>query len=418
MRKLNLDDSYYDRYNAIKQDLMSPRIAIIGAGPGGLTLACILARHSIISTVFEREPSPNCRQQGGTLDLHTHSGQQALRDAGLWDQFLKHARYDAQTMKMLVKSGEIVFEDGPGEEDQEGSRPEIDRSALRNILLESFGLGNIKWDHVLASVEPTGDNKHDLYFKNGQVETGFDLVVGADGAWSRVRPRITSVVPLFSGVSMIELNISDTSGPQYNSINELVGKGSMFSFSDQKNITAQRQGTGAIRVHASFGMDEVNPDWLDNTFDANEVIATKMKALTYYEDWSPRLQDFIRLADDDFIAFRPMYMLPLDHTWGPCPGLTLLGDAAHLMTPYAGEGVNITMWDSLELAKKIVEGVKLGDLNKAVREYEVDMFKRGSDSKRRTNRNKEGLFSKEFPSSMAAVMEEIRGDGLEPGKKD
>ncbi|CEL57706.1 hypothetical protein RSOLAG1IB_02450 [Rhizoctonia solani AG-1 IB] len=395
---------------------MSPRIAIIGAGPGGLTLACILARHSITPTVFEGESSPDSRQQGGTLDLHTHSGQQALRDAGLWDQFLKHARYDAQTMKVVVKSGDTVFEDGP-DEGGEHSRPEIDRTALRNILLESFGTRNVKWGHSLASVEPADDNKHDLHFKNGTIESGFDLVVGADGAWSRVRPRVTSVAPLYSGISMIEFNISNPNGPRFDSINELVGKGSMFSFSDQRNITAQRQGTGAIRVYASFGMSEVGPDWLNSTFDANNAVATKAKALTFYQDWDSRLRDFIESADEDFIAFRPMYMSPLDHTWEPCPGLTLLGDAAHLMTPYAGEGVNITMWDSLELAKKIVEGTKSGDLNRAVREYELDMFKRGSESKKRTERNKVALFSKDFPMSMAAVVEEMRGDGLESDQK-
>ncbi|CUA71243.1 sodium/potassium-transporting ATPase subunit alpha [Rhizoctonia solani] len=336
----------------------SPRIAIIGAGPGGLTLACILAQHSIIPTVFEREPSPDCRQQGGTLDLHTHSGQQALRDAGLWDQFLKHARYDAQTLKIVVKSGDIVFEVSPKEEHQEGSRPEIDRTALRNILLESFGRENVNWGYALASVEPSG-KQHDLHFKNGKIETGFDLVVGADGAWSRVRSRITPITPFYSGVSMIELDISDSTGSRYDSINELVGKGSMFAYSDQRGITAQRQGTGAIRVHASFAMNEVNPDWLNNTFDANDPAATREKALIFYEDWSPRLRDFIQSADEDFVAFRAMYMLPLDHTWEPCPGLTLLGDAAHLMTPYAGEGVNIAVWDSLELAKKIAEGIKM-----------------------------------------------------------
>lgn len=384
---------------------MEPRIAIIGAGPGGLTLACILNRHSIVPVVFERDPSPDYRPQGGTLDLDTHSGQRALRDAGLWDQFLKHARYDAQIMKFLTKSGDIIHQIGP--DMGEDTRPEIDRTALRRILLESFGTERVNWGHEVVSVESTGDGHYDLHFRNGKRESGFDLVVGADGAHSRVRSRITPVAPFYSGVSIMELDISNPKGHRYDAVNELVDKGSAFAFGDQKALQAQRLGDGSLRIYACFGMEEVYPNWLNDHFNVNDPATTKAKASTYFRDWKPAIQDFIRLADEDHVEFRALYMHPVDETWEPSPGLTLIGDAAHLMTPYAGEGVNIAMRDSLELGKKIIEGAKSGDLNRAVREYETDMFKRGSDSKGRTNNNKNGFFAKDFPKSMERMGSQI-----------
>lgn len=125
---------------------MTPRIVIIGAGPGGLTIAHTLQRSSVPAFVYERDPSPDYRPQGGTLDLHLHSGQEAIRQAGLWNAFLKHARYDAQALNILTKTGEAAFnrENNPGaSDDSEDSRPEIDHTALRAMLLEAFGAENI-----------------------------------------------------------------------------------------------------------------------------------------------------------------------------------------------------------------------------------------------------------------------------------
>ncbi|KAG8678322.1 hypothetical protein FRC09_019930 [Ceratobasidium sp. 395] len=384
---------------------MTPRIAIIGAGPGGLTLACLLRRSSIFPSIYERDPSADYRPQGGTLDLHYHSGQQALRDAGLWEEFLKHARYDAQVMKIFTKSLDLVFEDQPPPEDKaEDSRPEIDRAALRGILLQVIGEKNINWSYTLVSVEPVANNKFDLHFRDGKVETGFDFVVGADGAWSRVRPLLTSIAPFYSGVSSFEFHITSPEGAKFSAINELVGKGSTFAFSDGKSITAQRLGTGDIRIYTGVATEE--PDWL-NRFDVNNPVATKADVLAHYEDWAPVLQDIIRFSDDS-VQTRALHMFPLSHSWEPRAGLTLLGDAAHVMTPYAGEGVNAAMWDSLELAKAIIAGIGSGDLNAQIQIYEKEMFKRAEESARRTNRNKVGLFSKDFPQSMAQAMQEMQ----------
>ncbi|KAF8605091.1 FAD dependent oxidoreductase [Ceratobasidium sp. AG-I] len=393
---------------------MTPHIAIIGAGPGGLTLARILQRNSIPTSVYERDPSPDYRPQGGTLDLHLHSGQQAIRQAGLWDEFLKHARYDAQELKILTKTGEVVFhrEKNPDASDNsEHSRPEIDRTALRDMLLEAFGVDNVAWDHTLASVQPAADEKYNLHFKSGKVETGFDLVVGADGAWSCVRSLLTPAAPFYSGISSFEFNISSTKAEGYEAIEKLVGPGSAFAFGDEKSIQAQRLGTGAIRIYAAYSSGKDQADWVKR-FDTSNPSNVKAELLAYYEDWAPELKDLVLLSDDSVLK-RALHMFPIGHSWESRPGLTLLGDAAHLMTPFAGEGVNLAMWDSLELATKITEGVGSGGLNERIREYEEGMFKRAADAAKSTERNTRRFFAKDFPLSVQQKIRELQGGNRE-----
>ena len=108
------------------------RIAIIGGGPGGLTLARILQKHGIRVTIYECEPSPNARsQRGGSLDLHHDSGLQALKEADLFEDFLKFARYEDQQMRVLDKIGVVHCDmsqmSPPPGEGGDRRRPEIDR---------------------------------------------------------------------------------------------------------------------------------------------------------------------------------------------------------------------------------------------------------------------------------------------------
>ncbi|MEV0150459.1 MULTISPECIES: FAD-dependent monooxygenase [unclassified Nonomuraea] len=108
------------------------RVSIVGAGPGGLTCARILQRHGIPVTVYDRDPHPEARNQGGTLDLHADDGQLALREAGLIDAFFRLARPEGQEMRRLDPAGRLLGHHVPAE--GELFKPEIDRGRLREAF--------------------------------------------------------------------------------------------------------------------------------------------------------------------------------------------------------------------------------------------------------------------------------------------
>jgi 2-polyprenyl-6-methoxyphenol hydroxylase-like FAD-dependent oxidoreductase len=159
-----------------------PTIAIIGAGPCGLTLARLLECKGVDYVVYERDASENSNRVGGSLDIHLETGQHALRESGLLDEFKKYARYDDTAVALADKLGNILFQLGQGRD-----APEIDRSDLRQILLDAIPKDKIKWGHALTSALVGEDDRPVLRFANGAVLSGCKLVVGADGAWSKVR---------------------------------------------------------------------------------------------------------------------------------------------------------------------------------------------------------------------------------------
>jgi 2-polyprenyl-6-methoxyphenol hydroxylase-like FAD-dependent oxidoreductase len=221
------------------------RISVIGAGPGGLTCARILQRHGIAVTVHDRDPHPAARNQGGSLDLHADDGQLALREAGLLDEFFALARPEGQEMRQLDPGGQILFHGVP--EPDQSFKPEIDRGQLRDLLLDSLQPGTVRWGRDLRAVGGPADGPRLLHFADGTTEET-DLVIGADGAFSRVRPAVSPAVPGYTGVGFLEAWFSDVDD-RHPDVAELVGAGSAAAADGERGLFAQRSSGNHIRVY-------------------------------------------------------------------------------------------------------------------------------------------------------------------------
>jgi 2-polyprenyl-6-methoxyphenol hydroxylase-like FAD-dependent oxidoreductase len=377
--------------------LKNKKIAIIGGGPGGLTLARLLQLKGADIKVYERDLDKNARVQGSPLDLHEGSGLAALRQANLLEEFRKNFMPGADRKKIMNEQAEVFFSDHDIKVaenfDHEHFRPEIDRGTLRKILLASLEPQTIVWNSHFLSMEKQNGGWM-LHFKN-QTDTYADIVIAADGANSKIRPYITEIKPLYSGITMLEGNIYDAkqSAPK---IFALLNGGKIMAFGNKKDVLMGQKANGEIGFYASFKTDE---NWAANCgldfSDKNQVLEWFKRE---YSGWSSIWYELFENTVPPFIP-RPIYSMPTDQTWKALPNLTMLGDAAHVMPPFAGEGVNMAMLDALELTECLTSG-KYNTVQEGIADFEKNMCERAAIITQESLDNGERMHSENSLSTM------------------
>jgi len=380
--------------------LENKKIAIVGGGMAGLTLARLLQLQNAEVKVFERDFNQNVRVQGSTLDLHEGTGLEAMKRAGLLDEFYKHHRTDASKMLLVDRSLNIKFDDHHFSKFTSETRPEIDRGPLRDILLGSLLANTVTWDSNFSAMEKE-NNGWRIHFKNG---TSFyaDLVVAADGANSKVRPYLSSINPIYSGITLIQGDI-DQAAKNVPTLFTFAKGGKVMAFDDEKMIGYGSKGDGSIMFVACFKCPE---DWLR---ESRVDFRNKDQVLSWFKKefskWSDKWHEFFTADEVRFIP-RPQYYFPFEQKWNAQENLTMIGDAAHWMPPFAGEGANVAMQDSFELVE-VLKSSQFSDLKMAIAHFEKDMITRGADATRQTLENTERMFSKNGLEQMTSFFNQV-----------
>ncbi len=366
-------------------------IAVVGAGLGGLTFASVLHRHGIGVATYELDTSPTARDQGGMLDMHEDSGQAALRAAGLFDRFRALVLPGGEAMRILDKAATVRWADDGGA----GNRPEVNRRALRDLLLSSLPDGTVRWGAKVTAARALDAGRHEVTFADGSTITT-DLLIGADGAWSKVRPLLCTATPAYSGLSFVELSLFD-SDHQHPAAAALVGNGSLFALAEGQGLLGHRDADGRLHLYAAL---RVPADWADG-IDFTDTAAAKAAVLAHFAGWDEGLRSLVADADGPLVP-RSIHALPVGLRWARTPGVTLIGDAAHLMSPFAGEGANLAMLDGAELAAAVA--AHPAAVEQALERYEHAMFPRSEAAAAESETNLAIAFRPDAPQGLLDQM--------------
>lgn len=352
---------------------MDKEIAIVGGGPGGLTLARLLQLKGVNVKVYERDISKEARVQGAIVDLHFDSGLKVMEAANLMDAFKANYMPGADRFRMIDQNGNILTDEHKQDSDvnfgNEHFRPEIDRGALRNLLIDSLLPDTVVWDSQFVRMVQV-NNVWELQFKNGTTATA-DIVIGAEGYRSKIRSYLTDIKALYSGATIIQGEIENPE-KECPEINTLVNNANLIAMGIGKTIAVQPRGDGGLTFYVSSLYPE---NWIKTSgIDFNNSKEVYAYLAKYYEGWNPIF--FTLFKSCTRFTPRPLDYFPLDQYWKAQPNLTLIGDAAHLMPP-SGEGVNTAMLDALDLSECLTNP-KFKTTQTAIAAYEKQMLERAA----------------------------------------
>lgn len=339
-----------------------PHVAIIGGGIGGVALAVACLHRGIPFTLYERDSDFSARSQGYGLTLQQAS--KAIKGLGIVN--LKEGIISTRHM-VHTTDGKVIGEWGTRKWVSEDQRQtpkrtniHIARQSLRLELLEQLGGSEmVEWGHQFMDFKTTEDGGMSLRFqvKDKIKHAKADVVVGADGIRSTVRKLIIGedLNPLRYLDCIVILGICALD--QLKGINsELLDSATVFQTANgHERIYMMPFSKDQVMWQFSFPMLEDDAKALS----AKGPEALKEEALKR-ANWHEPIPQILKATEAHLISGYPVYdrsLLTVDQL-KDAGAVTLLGDAAHPMSPFKGQGANQALLDALALAREISKGCR------------------------------------------------------------